>query len=85
MVSVVAQNGRPKVVEFNGGWQLGATRPGLILTRADSETSYEIPGVEGITAAEWDKKGLHEAQIEAAAVYLRVLRQRLGTVASIEC
>jgi hypothetical protein len=85
MVQVEALNGRPKVVEFHGGWRLGATRSGLILTRADSDTSYEIPGMSGITAAEWNQKGLSDAQIEAAAVYLRQLRQRLGSVASFEC
>jgi hypothetical protein len=84
-VQVAARNGRPKVIEFNGGWQLGATPSGLILTRADSIISYEIPKVEGVTAAEWDKKGLSDAQIEAAGAYLIELKISLAARAEPAC
>ena len=84
-IQVAARNGKPKVIEFNGGWQLGATPQGLILTRADSVISYAIPEVAGVTASEWDKKGLSEAQIESSGAYLVKLKTNLGTLGEPAC
>lgn len=84
-VAVEARNGRPKVIEFDAGWQVGVTPRALSLRQKQSESSYEIRGVEGLTASEWDKKGLSEKQIEAAASYLQELKARLKSPEEPAC
>lgn len=70
-IVLTADNGRPKIVQFDNGFRIGVMGGGMIVAR--DNVGHVVPNSRPITASEWHRKGLRPADIRQAEHYAGTL------------